>query len=145
VVLGITLSILLALIVGGLGVMRYQQVAHLARESARAASVLGNQYPHDFDGERAALYSNGTLLAPSGLTINVSEVGLDPNALTWSANWPDGSNLPYRVISDSGQAAGNRVQVTLRYRWVPELRLPILGSVLGGVIFSSTAEMQITN
>src|SRR5438552_6789644 len=47
VVAGVTLFLLLALIVGGLGVFRYQEVAHLAREGARYAATHGGKYVSD--------------------------------------------------------------------------------------------------
>src|ERR1043165_3670203 len=43
----VTLFLIVALMVGGLGVYRYQEVAHLAREGARYASTHGGQYQLD--------------------------------------------------------------------------------------------------
>ena len=40
----ITFLLLLAIMVGGLGIFRFQEVAHLAREAARYASTHGGQY-----------------------------------------------------------------------------------------------------
>lgn len=145
VVASVTLVTLFALVVGGLGVMRYQQVAALARESARAASVRGGQFRQDAGlppGTSATwsadLYSNGVLRVPSDGQIDVRTLGLSPGALTYAAAWPDGDNWPYRVTTDNGQAVGNRVRVTVAYRWLPE-------ALFGGITLSSTAEMQITN
>src|SRR5262249_3673567 len=39
-----TFLLILGLIIGGLGILPYQQVAHLARDAARYAAVRGGQY-----------------------------------------------------------------------------------------------------
>ena len=44
IVYSVLFQLLIGMIVGGLGVFRYQQVASLAREGARYASVRGTQY-----------------------------------------------------------------------------------------------------
>jgi hypothetical protein len=145
-ILSVTFLILLALITGGLGVMRYQQTAALAREATRAASVRGGQYRLD-NGLPAGIASDwsadiyntstNTLRLPSNVLLPVSDFGLDPAALTVTPSWPDGSNSPYRVTSDSGTVSANRVQVTITYVWLPE-------ALFGGVTFGSTSQMQIT-
>src|SRR3954471_4479286 len=43
----VALFLVFATIVGGLGVFRFQEVAHLAREGARYASTHGGQYSQD--------------------------------------------------------------------------------------------------
>jgi Flp pilus assembly protein TadG len=47
VVLPVVLLLLLGLLVGGMGVVRYQEVAHLAREGARYASTHAGRYAED--------------------------------------------------------------------------------------------------
>jgi hypothetical protein len=47
VVYPVTFFIILALIIGGLGIYRYQEVAYLAREGARYAAVHGFNYWND--------------------------------------------------------------------------------------------------
>jgi Flp pilus assembly protein TadG len=146
-ILSVTFLILLALITGGLGVMRYQQMAALAREATRAASVRGGQYRQD-NGLPAGTSSDwstdvyntstNTLRLPSNVLLTVSDIGLDPTALTVTPSWPDGSNWPYHVTSDNGTVSANRVQVTITYAWLPE-------AFFGGVTLGSTSQMQITN
>src|ERR671931_1952787 len=46
-VLPLTFFLLLALVVGSMGIFRYQEVATLAREGARYASTHGYQYRKD--------------------------------------------------------------------------------------------------
>src|SRR6266446_5777672 len=47
VVASVTFFLILAMIVGAMGVFRYQEVAHLAREGARYAATHGGNYTKD--------------------------------------------------------------------------------------------------
>src|SRR5258708_5275330 len=47
IVLPIVFFLIIGLFVGGMGIYRYQEVAHLAREGARYASTHGGQYTLD--------------------------------------------------------------------------------------------------
>ena len=47
IVAPVTFLLVLGLIVGGLGIFRYQEVSHLAREATRYASTHGGQYQLD--------------------------------------------------------------------------------------------------
>jgi hypothetical protein len=145
IALAVALVALLALVVGGLGVSKFQVVAALAREATRYASVHGGQYRQNAglavgtsDDWSADIYSDGQARLASGNQIDVRSVGLNPGNLTYSSSWPDGDNWPYTVTSDTGQATGNRVRVTVTYNWVPQF----FG---GGITLTSTSEMQITN
>ncbi len=111
---------LLALAVGGLGMFRYQEVAWLAREGARYASVHGAKY-HQVIGKPVAtpsdVYDNAIL---------PKIVGLDPGQLAYQVTWkPD--NQP-----------GSSVTVTLTYHWVPEA---LLG---GSITLTSTSVVQMS-
>ena len=112
----IALFLVLAIMIGGQGVFRYQQVAALAREGARWASVHGGEYekvtgnpaatPKDvFD---KAILPYATLLRPEYLSY----------AVTW-----DRSNMPLQVFDDVQQPIGNTVTVTVSYEWFPEIYL----------------------
>src|SRR5947209_4618356 len=122
VVYPLTFMILIALIVGGLGIFRYQQVASLARQGARWASVRGGQYALDTGNTAASatdVYQQAVL---------PKAVGLDTNHLQCAVSWsPD--NWPSHVTSDSGTAAGSTVTVTVTYNWMPE-------AYLGGITLS---------
>ena len=105
---GITALLVFGTIIGGLGVFRYQEVAALAREGARYASVHGAQYQQS-TGKPAAtassVYQNAIL---------PKAVALDPNRITYSVNWnPDNHQ-------------GSTVTVTVNYQWVPEAFLPTM-------------------
>ncbi len=111
--------LVIGLIVGGLGVFRYQEVASLAREGARYASVHGDQYQQS-TGRPAAtaddVYNNAVL--PKVVSLDTGH--LDHN-VTWS---PDNQQ-------------GSTVTVRLTYHWVPE-------AFLGGIDLSSTSTMPIS-
>jgi Flp pilus assembly protein TadG len=130
IVYPLTLLFLIGLAVGGIGMFRYQQVASLAREGARYASVRGGQYAED-TGHPAAtaddVYQKVVL---------AKAAGLDPTQLDCSVTWnPD--NWPSHVTSSTGSAAGSTISVTVTYHWVPE-------AYLGGITLKSTAVLPMS-
>jgi Flp pilus assembly protein TadG len=129
VVYPVTFFLLLALLIGGMGVFRYQQVASLAREGARWASVHSSDYARETGNSPATQESirNEILSRSAGV--------LDPNQLTVTVTWID-ENYPTRVTTNNGAARSNRVRVTVTYQWVPEL-------YLGGITLTSTSEAII--
>lgn len=128
----IVFFLVLATIVGGLGVFRYQQTASLAREAARWASVHGGQYEID-TGKPAAtpadIYENA--IKPAATTLDLSKLSYE---VTWNK-----SNMPYSVVNDNVQTPiGNTVTVKLTYLWFPKLIL--VGPFT--LTSSSTAQMM---
>jgi Flp pilus assembly protein TadG len=134
--------LLLGLIVGGIGVLRYQQVACLAQEAARWASVRGSDYQKD------------TGLAPptrQGVIDNAVTprlAGMDPGSLTVSVQWVDGvsgsasdwdgaSKAPTGATAN-GTAVTNRVRVTVTYQWLP----PVF--FVGPLNLTDTAEVPMS-
>jgi Flp pilus assembly protein TadG len=136
-VLPVTFLLLLGLLVGGMGVFRYQEVAHVARLTARYAAVHGGQYAVD----NAAAIQAGTLpnVNESYLSQNIAAtnaVALDPHRLSVSVtmttlsgsyDWNDttdtNNRLPYSTYTDSNGNTNyvtNTVQVTVSYQWMPE-------------------------
>jgi Flp pilus assembly protein TadG len=112
----IVFFLVFAIIVGGLGVFRYQQVAALAREGARWASVHGGQYAKETNQPAATpadIYANA--IAPSA-------VALDPSKLSYAVTW-NRNNWPLWVYNDAEQPIGNTVTVTVTYQWIPEMYL----------------------
>ncbi|MBY0527067.1 MAG: pilus assembly protein [Gemmataceae bacterium] len=153
----LTLFIMLALVVGGMGVFRYQEVAALAREGARYASTHGAQYRKDANlpvgSAGTAVGSNGgvlwyqadTALAPGSDTswcqdvydqaVRPRLVSLDPRNVTCRIGWPPVINLPNKPDN----WPGSQVTVTVTYQWVPELYL------IGPINLTSTSSMPVTN
>ncbi len=99
IILPTTLLVLIGLCVAELGAFRYQQVAALAHESARWASVHGPEYATQ-SGETIA--SSEEILAR---VIKPKAIGLDLNKLTCQVDW---------------NAEKNLVTVKIQYTWTPE-------------------------
>ena len=126
----IVFFLVFAIIVGGLGVFRYQQVASAAREGARWASVHGADYANETNKPAATpadVYNQAILPLA---------VALDPNYLTYSVTW-NNSNVPLEVIGDVETPVGNTVTVTVTYQWFPELLL------VGPFTLTSTSTAQM--
>jgi Flp pilus assembly protein TadG len=130
VVYPLTFLILLGLVVGGLGVFRYQQVAALAREGARWASVRGALYQQE-TGQPAATAASvyNAVLLPNA-------AGLDPSRLSHTVMW-NTDNWPSHLTSSNGTVVGNTVTVTVTYQWLPEAYL------LGPITLRSTSVMPM--
>ena len=112
----LVLALTIGLLVGGLGVFRYQQVAALAREGARWASVHGFQYFKETGNPAATpqdVYQNA--IAPR-------MVILDPAYLSCTVTW-DTDNHPFHTLIDGNGnlvKKTNTVTVTVNYQWTPE-------------------------
>lgn len=132
IVLLLLLMFIIGTIVGGLGVLRYQQIALLAREGARYASVRGTQYQADGKGAAATptnVFDNA---------IRPLATGLDPKGLTYSVVWPNGKTPVYADPNSipPGQPKGATVEVTVNYHWIPE-------AFFGGATMTSKSVMPM--
>src|SRR6516165_9435204 len=77
----VALTLILGVMVGGLAVFRFQEIATLAREAARYASVHGAQYAKETGNTAAtpqSVYDN---------VISAKAVILDLSQLTYSVTW----------------------------------------------------------
>lgn len=123
----VTFLLLIGLLVGGLGIFRYQQVVRLAQESARFASVHGADYAKE-SGNPAATSTQiyDQVIAPKA-------AGLDPKQLSISVDW-NKDKSPYHNETVNGQTTKvtNTVTVTVTYNWIPE-------AFLGGVTLRGTS------
>jgi Flp pilus assembly protein TadG len=122
--------LLFGLLIGGLGIFRYNQVSHLAREGARYACVRGQDYHIDTKMPAAtpdSIYQNA--VKPSAFT-------LDQSRLTCAVTW-DQSNSPRRY-SPTGIATTNYVIVTVSYQWIPE------NWVFPPITLTSTSKMPMS-
>jgi Flp pilus assembly protein TadG len=130
IVCPIAFFLIFATIAGALGTFRYQQVATLAREATRWASVHGGQYAKETRKPAATaedIYTNA---------IEPRMVGLRADKLSYEVTW-NRDNWPLSVISDYSAPVGNTVTVTVTYKWFPELLL--VGPI--SLTSSSTAQM----
>lgn len=126
----IVLFLVFATLIGALGVFRYQQVAALAREGARWASVHGAEYAWD-TGQPAATAEDvfNTAILPGAAALSADK-------LTYSVTW-DTSNEPLSVHEDYERPIGNTVTVQLNYTWFPELY------IAGPFTLTSTSTAQM--
>jgi Flp pilus assembly protein TadG len=119
--------LLLGLIVGGLGVFRYQQVACQAREATRFASVHGGRWQKDTGGTSP---TQDQILQQVVLPL---AAGMDPNKLSLQVQWIDetkGATVSWNQagkwptgMSPAGNSVTNRVRATVTYQWWPEVFL----------------------
>jgi Flp pilus assembly protein TadG len=132
-VLPAALFLVFILIVGGMGVFRYQEMASLAREGARYASVHGAQYRKDAGLPTGTAADWQADIVTNG--INPKCVSLNPNNLSVQVSWPPVINQPNKPDN----WPGSEVTVTVQYKWFPEWYL------IGPFTLTSTSEMIITN
>jgi Flp pilus assembly protein TadG len=136
-VLPVLLLLLLGGVVLGAGVSRQQQVAWLAREGARWASVHGLGY------SRA---TGNPPVTPQDVYENAIKpllAGLDAGSLTYTVTW-DPDKEPYRGVKNAdGEVVpvSNKVSVTVSYQWLPEAYPAFLGS---GRTLTSTSVMAMS-
>jgi len=135
----LTFLLLIGLLVGAMGIFRYQEMASLSREAARYASVHGTDYAKD---------TGTTAPTPEQIYQEVvvkRAVSLDLKRLSYSIDYYDkdgapSSNSPtsIKVENNIVQSYTNKVKVTLTYQWIPE-------AFLGGITLTSTAEMPMSH
>jgi Flp pilus assembly protein TadG len=104
--------LILAIILLGIGVFRYQQVAHIAREASRWASVHGAKYAQE---------TGSTAATPTDVYNNVivpQAAGMGLENLNYSVTW-DTSNAQTRValVNNNVATISNNVVVTVTYTW----------------------------
>ena len=156
--------LMLGLMVGGMGVYRFQEVSHLAREGARWASTHGAQYRQDmgtYPGFIGGTYLRTDPTPLPGLLwyqvdssstagtwtgdiynngIRANMVALDPNLVSCQIAWPPVTNLAGMVVQNSpDNYRGSKVFVTVTYQWFPEVFL------IGPFTLTSTSSMPMTN
>ncbi len=133
-VLPVAFTFIIGTVVIALGIYRYQQVASLAREGARYASVHGTQYAAATGNAAATaadIYNNAIL---------PMAIGLSPSKLSYSVTW-NLSNSPTYANPGSnppGAPMQNLVTVTVTYQWMPELY------IAGPINLTSTSVMPMS-
>ena len=142
IVLPAMLILLLGLIVGGMGVFRYQQVACQAREAARWASVRGTQWeletgntsPTEQEILQNAVLPLAVGMDPANITMQVEWI----NAATGSVVAWDSAKKAPRSLNKTSQPVTNSVRVRINYDWTPGVILP------GTFNMSSTSVMPMS-
>lgn len=121
ILLPITLTLVVGVIVGGLGIFRYQQVAHLAREASRWAAVHGTDYARETGNPVA------TAVDVYKIAIAPKAAGLDLSQLTYSVTWNTNQSPSHdAIVNGKNVSVTNTVTVTVTYHWIPEA---FLGSI----------------
>lgn len=166
IVLPATFALVLAIMIGGVGVFRYEQVAHLARETARYASVHGGQYAKQNSGAIGAgtlpsvnedyliNYAKGKAvgLDKSELKVKVTMTVITPGAtsasttetVAWDNTTENLYRSPYSAWTDTSKTPPTNVQVSnvvtvqVTYAWSPGL----FG--MGSIDLTSTAVMLMS-
>jgi Flp pilus assembly protein TadG len=133
IVLPVLFTLMLGLIVGAMGIFQYQQMAALAREGARYASVHGGQYKSETGNAyatQATVLSEGILPKAGGL--DTSRLGA---TVSWTnTNATSGPMPTYLYDTTNNIYRRNWVTVTVTYQWSPLMIFP-------NVTLSSTAKM----
>jgi Flp pilus assembly protein TadG len=132
IVAPITFFLLLGLLIGGMGIFRYQELAAVAREASRWAAVHGAQYQQDTG------YPAATAQDVYNYVISPKAISLDLSKLSYSVTW-NTDNRPYHttVVNNQVVPVRNTVTVTLTYQWIPE-------AFLGGITLTSTSTVPVT-
>jgi hypothetical protein len=132
----------MGLIVGGLGVWRYEQVACQAREAARWASVRGSLWAQETNGTSPTqkdIYQNA--VAPLTAGMDASKIAIQVSWIDQFSGkvvaWDSAKKYP-KSLNASNQYVTNSVRVTISYQWIPEL------FVVGPVILQSTSEIPMS-
>ena len=129
IIYSVMLFLLFAIIVGGLGMFRYQAVAHLAREGARYASVHGGKYQQDGwpqRGQAPAISTSqdlrdyllplATLLDSNYLEVSVSWTA--PASIT-PANYPSYLDPDPTLVPPGQKVVTNNVRVRVTVLGTP--------------------------
>ena len=133
-VLPVAFTFIIGMVVMGFLVYYYYQVASLAREGARYASVHGTQYAAD-TGNPAA-----TEATVKSNAVTPMAVGLNPSNLTCTVTW-NTTNSPTSYNPNStppGKPLQNTVSVTVTYQWTPWLY------IAGPIYLTSTSTMPMS-
>jgi Flp pilus assembly protein TadG len=133
--------VLVALVVGGMGVFRYQQTACLAREGARYACVRGSAWQQDTgqtSPTQAQIRTSGVLPLAAGM--NAQDVAVQVQWVNGATGevvaWDSSSRAPTSQNA-SGNLVQNTVRVTVTYTWSP-------GLLIGPLTFQSVSEMPMS-
>lgn len=127
------LFILLALIIGGMGIFRYNQVASLTRDASRYASTHGADFRRDRNLPRGTAQTWSQDIIDNAVAPSL--VSLDTNLLSVVVSWPDVPTMP----GQPDNRPGSTVTVTVSYQWFPELYLA------GPIVLTSTSTVPITH
>jgi Flp pilus assembly protein TadG len=140
-VIPLMIFMLLGMVIGGMGVFRFQQVACQAREAARFASVHGGDFqlftnavsPTEKEIFQQAVEPMGAGMAVESLTLQIQWLDQSTGkAYAW-----DSASKDVLSITALGEYVTNTVRVTVSYQWMPGF----LG--IGPLSLQSTSEIPM--
>ena len=142
IVLPVLLVLLLGILVGGMGVFRYQLVACQAREAARYASVRGADWQLDAgvspllqdDVVKNVVHPLATTMDLTQLTVKMEWVDQGAGTVKY---W-DSSPKYVKTLTPDGEYVTAAVRVTVSYTWYPEY-------FLGPCTLTSVCEIPMCN
>jgi Flp pilus assembly protein TadG len=143
-VLPVAFMLIIGMVVLGMGIFRYQQMASLAREAARYASAHGSLYYRATGNnyQAADIYNNS--IKPMAVGLNLSNLTYQIQWGTYTSgswvwtNWGSSSSSPPTSTTSGGATLYNGVQVTVTYTWMPELY------IAGPINLTSTSVMPMS-
>ncbi len=133
--------LLFGLVVGGMGVFRYQQVACQAHEAARYACVRGSQWAQQTgktSPTSAEIYQSAVVPVAAGMDttkLSIRVQWIDESTGT-ATDWDQAGKWPTSTTG-SGDQVTNRVRVTVTYRWSPEFFF------LGAITLTGVSEIPM--
>jgi Flp pilus assembly protein TadG len=143
----VTFLLILGLVVGGMGVFRYQETATLAREAARFASVHGGQYAQENPTQATVdeAYISKVMVQANAFSMDTSklrvQIALNTNkgSYDWDSTSSTNNRWPTSSFVSNGAVTSmtNTVSVTVSYTWMPEVFL------VGPITLSSTSVMPM--
>jgi Flp pilus assembly protein TadG len=137
----VMLFLLLGLVVGGMGVFRYQQVAGQAREAGRWASVRGSDFQKN-TGQKSPtqqqIFQQAVVPYLAGMDLSSLSIQvLWVNQSTGQATDWDASSKDPQTLTKTGDYVTNTVRVTITYKFSPAIYF------LGSIQLTSTSELPM--
>ena len=146
--------LLISVVVGGMGIFRYQQVSYLAHQAARFAATHGGQYAKENDAAIQAgtlptvndNYLATDIVQANAMAMDTNQLSVQVNLSTangtfdWDDTGSNGNRMPTSTTTSGpdSTAQTNTVSVTVTYLWLPELYL------VGPLTLSSTAVLPMS-
>jgi len=140
----VMLILIFMIIIGGMGVFRYQQVACQAREAARWAAVRGSDwrnasgepFPTKSDILKKAVLPFAAGMDPKSLSIQVEWID-KVNGNGKGEDWDCAAKHP-KSVDKNNRSVSNRVCVTVTYQWSPEF------FIVGAIKLQSRSEIAMS-
>jgi Flp pilus assembly protein TadG len=143
-VLPVAFMFIIGMVIMGMGIYRYQQMASLAREGARYASVHGSLYYKATGNNYTASNIYANAIQPMAVGLNLSNLTYQIQWGTYTSgswvwtNWVSSSTSPPTSANSSGATLYNGVQVMVTYKWTPGLY------IAGSINLTSTSVMPMS-